>query len=105
MQADLESRGITTEFVDATEETVYVGFETDEIDSTNLFTELGLVVQVVLEHRPGTAVRGAIFHTERPVIGLWRVDETWAEQYRDGGLSETALLATVLHTLSAVSFT
>jgi hypothetical protein len=104
MQGDLEASGIAAEFVETTDETVYVGYQTHENDASNLLTELQLVVEIALEHEPGAEIKGAIFHTDRPIIGRWHVEPDWAEQYRDDELPETALVVNVLQTLVDVSF-
>lgn len=104
MEETLASRNVTTEFVEVSDNTVYIGYRSNETDMANLFTELQVVVQIVLGHEPGAKVMGAIFHTEHPVVGTWRVDATWAEQREDDALSETALAAHVLHTLQTVRF-
>lgn len=104
MKDELEKNGIATEFVETTDDTVFIGYETSENDASNLFTELRLVVQIVLDHTSDEEVKGAIFHTHRPIIGLWRVETDWVEQHRDDELSEMALVANVLHSLNDVSF-
>lgn len=100
----LESRNVTTEFLEVADGTVYVGYSSHATDTSKLFTELRVVVNTVLEHEPGSEVVGCVFHTEHPVIGLWRVDATWADRRRNGELSETALAARALHTLETVRF-
>lgn len=104
MQAAFEERGITTQYVAATDGTVHVGYQSHQTDSTKLAGEVRIVVATVLDHRPGVAVEGAVFHTDRPAIGTWRVEREWAEQYETGALTETALASKALHTLEVASF-
>jgi hypothetical protein len=104
METVLEARGIATEFVEVSDACIYVGYRSHQTDSTDLFNELKLVVTTVLDNEPAMAVTGVIFHTEYLAFGLWHIDKAWAEFHRDGDLSESALLAQILHTLQAVQF-
>lgn len=58
----------------------------------------------VLDDDSVSAVEGALFHTETPVIATWRVEADWTERYRDGSLSTVGLLAKVLQGLETESF-
>lgn len=104
MQEALEAEGVTVEFTADTDDRAYVGYETNVTDTSSLATELRLVVETVLDQRPGTAVRGAVFHTENPVVALWEVESQWAEQWDGGDLPGPALLVEVLRTLRTAQF-
>lgn len=104
MEGALEAHGVTPKYVEATGEAVHVGYHSHRIDASKLVEELQVVVATVLDHEPGRAVEGAVFHTDRPVVGRWRVKREWAERYETGELSETALTSKTLHTLDVASF-
>lgn len=100
----LSSTDISIEFFEQSDETAFVGYATHQLDATRLFSELEFVVTTVLDDDSVSAVEGAIFHAENPIIATWRVEAKWTERYRDESLSTTGLLAKVLHGLETVSF-
>lgn len=104
MEETLESRNVSTTFVEVVDDTVYIGYESSQTDASKLFTELQAVVHTVLEHEPGTAVEGAIFHTDHPVIGTWHVEAAWADRRQNDDLSETGLASRVLRTFDTIEF-
>lgn len=104
MAESLSSSGIPVQFLDQSDDTIFVGYETHQTDSTRLFSELQFVVTTVLEDDSVSVAEGAIFHTENPVIATWQVEADWTERYRDGSLSTAGLLAKVLQGLQTASF-
>lgn len=104
MQEELEAREIEVQFLEAADETVYIGYQTHLTDATRLFTELQATVTTILDRKPGTAITGATFHTQYPVIATWDVESDWAEGYDEGSLSGTGLMTSVLGKLDTVSF-
>lgn len=104
MEAALEAEEVVVEFLERTDGTVYVGYQTHLTDVTRLTTELEAVVTTILERAPGTAVEGVTLHTQRPVLATWRVDRDWAAGYEDGSLPAAALVTKVLGSLETASF-
>ena len=104
MANSLSSADVAVQFREQSDGTAFVGYETHQLDSTRLFSELRFVVTTVLDDDSVSAVEGAIFHTENPVIATWRVEADWTERYRDGSLSAVRLLAKVLQGLETESF-
>lgn len=104
MAGPLSSTDIPVQFLEQSDGTAFVGYETHQLEPTRLFTELQFVVTTVLDDDSVSAVEGAIFHTENPVIATWRVEGDWVERYRDESLPAVGLLVKVLQELQTTSF-
>lgn len=104
MEETLDKNGVSVTFTEVTDDRVYVAYRTNNSDVQSLATELQLVVEVILEEHPDTAIRGGIFYTQHPVIALWDVETALAERWERDDLPGRALLLEVLHTLQTVRF-
>lgn len=104
MSNPLSSTDVQTRFYEQSNETVFVGYKSHHTDSARLFAELEFIVMKILEDDSVSAIEGAIFHSEHPVIATWHVQDTWVERYRSEALPTVGVLSKVLQELETASF-
>lgn len=104
MEDALAENGVEVAFAAETAEEVHVAYRSHQSDPLTLIEELRIVLQTVLEERPGTPVRGAVVFTQRPVILQWHVEASWAQAWARDERSTDSLVLPVVHTLESVQF-
>lgn len=100
----LSANDVQVQFYERAGGTAFVGYETNQTESTRLYSELQFVVTTVLQEESVDAIEGATFHTDAPIIASWKVKSEWARRYREESLPTVGLLVKVLRGSETVAF-